>query len=77
MSTYTRCCRAVLIATMLALSVFAQTPSGHALSWNDLAKWQGADVSNADFVRFVRDHQLSMRNDDDCGTLGDRDNRFG
>ncbi len=76
MSTYTRCCSAVLIATMLAPSVFAQPPSGHALSWNDLAKWQGADVSNADFVRFVRDHQLSMRNDDDCGTLADPGQSF-
>lgn len=76
MSTYMKCGTAVLIATTLAFCAFAQALRRPELTWDELAKWHGADVSNSEFVRFVRDHQLILRNDDDCGTLADAQQSF-
>lgn len=71
MFTYTKGWTLALISITLGACGCSQSPGRNEANWDDLAQWVGADVSNPDFVRFVRDHKLLLRHDVDCGVLAD------
>lgn len=45
-------------------------------NWDDLARWQNVEVANADFVRYINAHKLSVTITNGCGVVRPSDGSY-